>query len=151
MKARTRSGTGTPALNQPELAIPLEKLCFIIMKAREFDAKDVVTEPDPASNPSDDHSAAVLEDHADDPVAEELTALISEISVDEQIDLVALMWLGRDDRPAADWKVVRDEAALAHNKNTARYLLGNPLVADNLADGLSSLGLSCTDFDQRHL
>ena len=29
------------------LTISPEKVCFIIVKAREFDAKDVVTEPDP--------------------------------------------------------------------------------------------------------
>ena len=58
----------------PELTISPEKVCFIIIKAREFDAKDEVTEPDPGSNPSDDRDAAVLEDHADDPVVEELTS-----------------------------------------------------------------------------
>jgi hypothetical protein len=31
-----------------------EKVCFIIVKAREFDAKDEVTEADPGSNPSDE-------------------------------------------------------------------------------------------------
>jgi len=56
------------------LTISPEKVCFIIMKAREFDAKDEVSEPDPGSNPSDDKDAAVLEDHSDDPVVEELTS-----------------------------------------------------------------------------
>jgi hypothetical protein len=37
------------------LTISLEKVCFIIIKARKFDAKDEVTEPDPGSNPSDDN------------------------------------------------------------------------------------------------
>ena len=78
-------------------------MCFIIIKAREFDAKDVMTEPDPGSNPSDDMEAAVLEEHEDDPVVEELTSLIDSLSEDEQIDLVALTWLGRDDYSAADW------------------------------------------------
>ena len=55
------------------LTISPEKVCFVIIKAREFDAKDEVTEPDPGSNPSDDRDAAVLEDHLDDPVLEELT------------------------------------------------------------------------------
>jgi hypothetical protein len=40
------------------LTISPEKVCFIIIKAREFDAKDEVTEPDPGSNPSDDRDAA---------------------------------------------------------------------------------------------
>jgi len=67
------------------LTISPEKVCFIIMKAREFDAKDEVSEPDPGSNPSDDKDAAVLEDHSDDPVVEELTSLINSLSEDEQI------------------------------------------------------------------
>jgi hypothetical protein len=38
------------------------------------DAKDVVTEPDPGSNPTDDGMLSVLEDHKDDPVVAELAA-----------------------------------------------------------------------------
>jgi len=136
---------------EPELAIALEKVCFIITKAREFDAKDEVTDPNTGSNPSDDRSFAVLEDHADDPVEEELNALISELSEDEQVDLVALMWLGRDNHEAGEWHAVRRDAAAARNRRTAAYLLGNPLLADNLADGLSLLGLSCGEFDKEHL
>jgi hypothetical protein len=41
------------------LTISPEKVCFVIIKAREFDAKDEVTEPDPGSNPSDDGNAAI--------------------------------------------------------------------------------------------
>src|SRR3974390_3830866 len=85
------------------LTISPEKICFIIIKAREFDAKDEVTEPDPGSNPSDDRDAAVLEDHEDDPVVEELTSLIDSLSEDEQIDLGALAWLGRGDYEGGRW------------------------------------------------
>ena len=133
------------------LTISPEKVCFIILKAREFDAKDEVTEPDPASNPSDDREAAVLEDHSDDPVVEEITSLINSLSEDEQIDLVALTWLGRDDYSAADWPAVRAEAARAHNERTANYLLGTPLLADFLEEGLSMLGYSCTEFEMGRL
>jgi hypothetical protein len=137
-------------VDEPEMAVPLKTVCFIIMKAREFDAKSAVTEPDPGSNPSDDKASAVLEDHADDPVQEELTSLISALSEEEQIDLVALMWLGRDDYKASEWESVQQEAARARTRNTAGYLLGNPLLADNLADGLSTLGLSCEEFEVEH-
>ena len=129
------------------LTISPEKVCFIIMKAREFDAKDEVTEPDPGSNPSDDKDAAVLEDHNDDPVVEELRSLINSLSEDEQIDLVALTWLGRDDYGASDWPTVREEAARAHNERTADYLLGTPLLGDFLEEGLSLLGRSCEEFE----
>ena len=129
------------------LTISPEKVCFIIIKAREFDAKDEVTEPDPGSNPSDDMDLAVLEDHSDDPVVEELTSLIDSLTEDEQIDLVALAWLGRDDYSASDWPAVREEAARAHNKRTAAYLLGTPLLGDFLEEGLSLLGRSCAEFE----
>jgi len=137
----------TPAEIEPELTISPEKVCFIIIKAREFDAKDEVTEDDPGSNPSDDKDAAILEDHADDPVVEELTSLINSSSEDEQIDLVALAWLGRDDYNVGDWPAVRAEAAKAHNERTAEYLLGIPLLGDFLEEGLSMLGHSCEEFE----
>ena len=104
---------GTRDEDAQTLVISSEKVCFIIIKAKEYDAKDEITEPDPGSNPSDDKDAAVLEDHEDDPVVEELTSLIDSLSEDEQIDLVALAWLGRDDYSATDWLAVREEAARA--------------------------------------
>src|SRR5574340_716089 len=137
----------TGAEPSPALTISLEKVCFIIIKAREFDTKDAVTEPDPGSNPLDDKDAAVLEDHEDDPVVEELTSLINSLSEDEQIDLVALMWLGRDDYSAGDWSDVREEAARAHNERTAGYLIGTPLLGDFLEEGLAKLGYSCEEFE----
>ena len=134
-----------------QLTISPEKVFFVIVKAREFDAKDEVTDPDPGSNPSDDKDAAILEDHSDDPVVEELTSLINSLSEDEQIDLVALAWLGRDDYTADDWAEVRAEAARAHNNRTARYLLGIPLLGDFLEEGLSQLGYSCEEFELNRL
>jgi hypothetical protein len=133
------------------LTISPEKVFFVIVKAREFDVKDAVTEPNPGSNPSDDKDAAILEDHADDPVVEEITSLINSLSEDEQIDLVSLAWLGRDDYSAEDWLEIREEAARAHNKRTAAYLLGMPLLGDFLEEGLSLLGYSCEEFEINRL
>lgn len=137
-------GTAAP---KPALTISPEKVCFIIVKAREFDAKDATTEPDPGSNPTDDKGIAVLEEHGDDPVVEELTSFIDALSEDEQIDLVALVWLGRDTTGAGDWPEARREAARAHNERTAGYLLGMPMLADFLEEGISMLGLSCEEFE----
>jgi hypothetical protein len=138
------AGTAAP---QPALTISPEKVCFVIVKAREFDVKDQTTEPDPGSNPADDMGVAVLEEHGDDPVAEELTSFIDALSEDEQIDLVALAWLGRDGAAAGEWTEIRREAARAHNERTAGYLLGMPMLADFLEEGLSLLGLSCEEFE----
>ena len=144
--------TGMPAGEDAQLlSISPEKVCFVIVKAKEYDAKDEVTEPDPGSNPSDDKDVAVLEDHEDDPVVEELTSFINSLSEDEQIDLVTLAWLGRDDYSASDWPTVREEASRAHNESTAGYLLGMPLVGDFLEEGLSMLGYSCEEFEIERL
>jgi hypothetical protein len=132
---------------EPSLTISPEKVCFIIIKIREFDAKDEPTEPEPGSNPTDDSEMAVLEDHGDDPVVEELSSLISSLSEDEQIDLVALAWLGREDYTADDWRSVREEASFAHNERTAEYILGTPMIGDFLEEGLSMLGYSCEEFE----
>lgn len=129
------------------LAISPEKVCFIIIKAREFDAKEQINEPDPGSNPSDDKGAAVLEDREDDPVVEELVSFINSLSEDEQIDLVTLAWLGREDYSASDWAELREEAIRAHNERTASYLLGMPMLGDFLEEGLSMLGYSCEEFE----
>jgi Protein of unknown function (DUF3775) len=129
----------------PELSISPEKVCYIIAKAREFDAKDVVTDPEVASNPADDAMISVLEDHRDDPVVQEIASAIFGMSEDEQIDLVALAWLGRGDGSIEDWDELRAEAARAHNKRTASYLLGMPLLADYLNEALSQFGHSCNE------
>ncbi|MGO9357905.1 MAG: DUF3775 domain-containing protein [Xanthobacteraceae bacterium] len=129
----------------PDLSISDQKLCFIIAKARQFDGKDVVTDPDDSSNPSDDANLAVLEDHKDDPVVQELVAVINSMTVDEQVDLVALTWLGRGDGEIGDFGDLRAEAARAHNRRTAAYLLGIPLLGDYLDEAISQFGISCED------
>lgn len=135
----------------PAVVISPEKICFIVVKAREFDAKDVVTDPEDGSNPSDDGMISVLEDHDDDPVVQELTGFIDALTEDEQIDLVALTWLGRGDGDIEDWGSLRAEAARAHNDRTASYLLGMPQLADFLEDGLAAFGKSVEEFEMGHL
>ena len=63
-------------ISTPTLSISPEKVCFFIAKAREFDAKDVVTHPNSGSNPADDGMIAILEDHRDDPTYDELRTFI---------------------------------------------------------------------------
>jgi hypothetical protein len=138
----------------PTLSISPEKVCFIIFKAREFDAKEGVTDPDDASNPSDDNMISVLEDRGDDPVLEELTSFIASLSEDEQIDLVTLAWLGRDDNTLEDWSALREEAARSHSTRAtqaAEYLLGMPLLSDYLEEALSQLGHACDDLESGRL
>jgi Protein of unknown function (DUF3775) len=142
MTTKSRSKAPPPEVPAPALAISPEKVSYIIAKAREFDVKDVVTDPDSSSNAADDAMLSVLEDHKDDPVVAEIRAAIFALNVDEQIDLVTLAWLGRGDGGVEDWDDLRAEAARAHNRRTASYLLGIPLLSDYLEEGLSQLGIA---------
>jgi uncharacterized protein DUF3775 len=130
----------------PTLSISPEKVCFFVLKAREFDVKDVVTDPDSSSNATDDAMLSVLEDHPDDPTYQELRSYINALTEDEQVDLVALTWLGRGDGEPGDWDDLRQEAQRLHNNRTAQYLLGKPMLADHLQEGLSQLGYSCEEY-----
>ena len=135
----------------PTLSISTEKVCFVVVKAREFDVKDVDTTLDDGSNPTDDRMIEVLEDRPDDPVIQELVAFIETMSEDEQVDLVTLAWLGRGDGTLEEWAELRAEAARMHNRYTASYLLGIPLLPDYLEEALAEFGLSCEEFEKYHL
>jgi Protein of unknown function (DUF3775) len=86
------------------LSISPKKVCYIIFKARQFEAKDIVADPESGYNPADDRMVDVLEDHGDDPVYEELMAFIGALDEDEQVDLIALTWLGRGDASIDEWE-----------------------------------------------
>ena len=137
------------------LTITPEQVCFIIVKAREFDVKEADDEQDSGSNPSDHREMEVLEDLPNDHVQQEIAEFISALNEDEQIDLVALVWLGRDpDSTLEDWPTIREEAANARASarlSTARYLLGVPTLGDDLEEGLSMFGRSCEDVEMGRL
>jgi hypothetical protein len=129
----------------PELSISVEKVRFLIEKTREFDVKEGASDPDSGSNGSDDNMVDVLVDNGEDPVVPEITGFINAMTEDEQVDLVALMRLGRGDGGIEEWNDLRREAADGRNNRTASYLLGEPLVSDYLAEGLDAFGLTWTD------
>jgi hypothetical protein len=135
----------------PTLSISSEQVCYLIVKAREFDVQDVDTDPDDSSNASDDRMISVLEDHADNPVVQEITAFIDALSDDEKADLVALVQLGRGDREIDEWEAMHNEAMREYIERTTAYLLGQPLVSDYLEEGLSQFGFSCSDVEINRL
>jgi len=128
----------------PELGISTEKVGFLIEKAREFDVKEANSDPDSGSNGADDGMTDVLEDNGQDPVVREISGIINAMSEDEQIDLVALMRLGRGDGTIEEWQELRRQAADGRNGRTASYLLGEPMLGDLLAEGLDAFGLTWT-------
>ncbi len=129
----------------PTLITPTDKIAFIIVKAREFDAKEADSDPDSGSNPTDDGGADVLEDKQGDQARRELITAINDLNEDEQMELVALAWLGRGTYDISEWKDALNTARGEHNKRTARYLLSLPLLGDYLEEGLDAFGEGISD------
>jgi hypothetical protein len=127
--------------------ISTEKVCFVVVKARELDVKVAPEELDDGSNPTDDGMQRILEDYADDPTYEELRSFLAAQSDDELAELLALTWIGRGDYGADDWDDVMGEVRGMREMHAIDYLLGTPLLADFLEEGLSQFGLSCEDFE----
>lgn len=120
-----------------------EIVCFLIDLAKEFHAKEAVSFPETSSHPSDDGAMQVLADHADDPSYQTLITQIQDLEPDQQITLVALMWLGRGDFSVDEWDEALEQAAAEHNNRTADYLIATPLVADYWREGLNLHEYSC--------
>jgi hypothetical protein len=122
---------------EPSLNLPLDKLGFIILKAREYDVKEEDTDPDEGSNPIDDGQIDVLTVSPDDPVREELLGAIRGLNDEERVRLVALAWLGRGTYSKEEWKDAVATARSEHSRRAAEYLLNLPLLGDYLEDGLA--------------
>jgi hypothetical protein len=131
----------------PNLSISSEKVCFLIVKAREFDVQDVATELEDGSNPTDDRQVDVLEESSDNPVAQELRVFIAELGEEEKADLIGLLRLGRGDGTMEEWSAMRSEGWREHHGRIAAYLMGEPLLSDHLEEGLSQFGFSCAEFE----
>lgn len=127
----------------PDLDIAVEKVCSLIDYAHEIDVKVDVVEPDYGSDAADDDMRQVLEAYADDPSFAEAQDFIDGLNIDEQVALVALVWVGRGTFTVEEWDEAVAEARRAHTRHTAAYLLGIPVLGDYLEEGLSALGHSC--------
>ncbi|MFC5581123.1 DUF3775 domain-containing protein [Rhodanobacter terrae] len=133
-------------MNKPEqvLSIPVDTVYFIIGKLRECGSMFV--KPVQDHWPPDSQDAEALRRQANEytyaALLQELHSLIDDLREDQQVDLVALTWLGRDHCSAADWPAIRGDTAEAHHAQTGRYLLGMSMVGNFLEVGLSTLGFA---------
>ena len=157
------------------LEMDVDKVCFVVVKMREYEEEGLIraeTEDDEVDldedaeeelgaaggldnadgeGDEDGEDDDPLESASEDGILEELTTFIRNLDEEEQIELVALTWLGRGDYEADQWSEATEAASERHNKRTAEYLIGIPLLPDYLEEGLAAFDLSCVDFDESRL
>lgn len=125
-------------------------VCWIIERVQEFHAQEDVAIHEDPEVPDDDWGLvgmAGMHEYVDDPVYQEIKTNIDELEPQQQVALVALMWMGRGDFDANEWDLAFSEAKSSWTTHTADYLMATPLVSDYIAEGLSMLGYSCDNDD----
>ena len=129
---------------------PLDTLCRIILRAREYEAQtagDFDPGEDPANIDGDDGEAlSVLEDDVNTSVEEELTAAFEDLGEDQLAEVLAFCWVGQGTYEAADWDEAMEEGtSLVRDgvDGAVEELLEMPMLASVLESGLAAFDLSC--------
>src|SRR5436305_7878876 len=129
---------------------PLDTLCRIILRAREYEAQtasDYDRDEDP-DNVDDEQEGtlSVLEDDINDSVEEELKAVFEDLGEDQLAEVVAFCWVGQGTYEAADWDEAMSEAhelVSSGSQGATDELMDQPMLASVLAAGLAASDLNC--------
>jgi Protein of unknown function (DUF3775) len=132
----------------PMLQISTEKVAYIILKAKEYDAKVASWDDSREAGDAAEDPESVLEDFSTDATQGELATFIAGLNVDEQTDLVALTWIGRGTYTADQFDEAVATARAERVNPTHVYLMGIPLLGDYLAEGLELMGVSPGDAEE---
>ena len=124
---------------------PLETLCRIILRAKEYEAQ-VPTDYDGGEAPenvddTDEETLSVLDDSINTSVEEELIASLEDLAEDQQAELLAFAWVGQGTYDAADWDEALEEAAA--ETNIVGELMEMPMLASVLEAGLAAFDINC--------
>ena len=123
------------------LSIDLDYLSRLIVKFRGVQGREEEVDTAPASNPSDDDAIDALQETAGDLSREEVRKELRGLDDRQQAELVALMWIGRGDAEPEEWDETIELARQLKDGPTPKYLLGHPLVAEEIEEGVSRLGI----------
>ena len=129
-----------------EPATPLDTLCRIILRAKEYEAQvptDYDDDEDAGSvdGDDDDEAYSVLDDDLNTSVEEELTGILEDLADDQLAEVLAFCWVGSGDYDASDW----DEAleAAAEETYIVDTLMEMPMLASVLESGMAAFDLDC--------
>ena len=129
---------------------PLDTLCRIILRAREYEAQ-TATDYDGGEaaenvDDEDEGNLSVLDDTINESVEEELTAAFEDLGEDQLAEVIAFCWVGQGTYEAADWDEAMTEAQdLVSGGTTGAIaeLMDMPMLASVLESGLAAFDLSC--------
>ena len=128
---------------------PLETLCRIILRAREYEAQTVDFADDEEADDVDDEqegTLSVLEDDINDSVEEELKAVFEDLGEDQLAEVIAFCWVGQGTYEAGDWDEAMEEAQSLVGDSVDEAiseLMDQPMLASVLESGLATFDLSC--------
>src|SRR3954453_10855304 len=128
---------------------PLETLCRIVLRAREYEAQTVDYADDEDADDVDDEQEgmlSVLEDDINDSVEEELRAVFEDLGEDQLAEVMAFCWVGQGTYEAGDWDEAMEEAQSIVSDGTESAvdeLMEQPMLASVLESGLAAFDLSC--------
>lgn len=133
-----------------EPATPLETLCRIILRAREYEAQ-TPTDYDgneAADNVDDEDEGAlsVLDDSINDSVEEELRSALEDLGEDQLAEVLAFCWVGAGTYDVSDWDEALQEATdmnAGGGDGIIDELLDLPMLASVLEAGMAAFELSC--------
>lgn len=74
-----------------------------------------------------------------------IRSFIGDLNEEEQTDLIALAWIGRDTFTVDELDEARATVVSEATSETADYLLGMPELAEYLESGLDAFGISAED------
>jgi hypothetical protein len=128
---------------------PLDTLCRIILRAREYEAQ-TPTDYDGGEaaenvDDADEGTLSVLDDTINESVEEELKAILDDLGEDQLAEVLALSWVGQGTYEAADWDEAMEEAMAASKDGDGpiEELLDMPMLASVLEAGMAAFDLSC--------
>ena len=130
---------------------PLDTLCRIILRAREYEAQ-TPTDYDGGEaadnvDDTDEETLSVLDDSINDSVEEELRSILEDLGEDQLMEVLAFCWVGAGNYEASDWNEALQEAQEMHEdggtETVIDELLEMPMLPSVLEAGLAAFDLSC--------
>ena len=124
---------------------PLDTLCRIVLRAREYEAQVPTDfEGNEAAENVDDEAGetlSALDNTINTSVEEEIRAALDDLGEDQLAEVLAFCWVGQGTYEATDWDEAMEEAG--NEKGAIDELIDMPMMASVLEAGMAAFELSC--------